>query len=142
MFDGIAERLRNIPGIRAATAVSDPPFGGGLRVEFAAEDKPVPEKGGASEMSTADAFFVERTYFETLKIPLVKGRDFNQLDTASAPWSVIVNESMAKKYWPNENPVGKRLTVVLGKDDQAREIIGVSRDTRASHFHRTAHTAG
>jgi putative ABC transport system permease protein len=135
-FDRIAERLRSVPGVVSATAVSDPPFGHGLPVEFTIEDRPVLSQTDANEMSTA-AFFVERAYFGALQVPIVQGRDFNRSDTAGSPYSVIVNQAMARRYWPNENPVGKQLTVVLGKDDQPREIIGVSRDTLTSHFEMT-----
>jgi predicted permease len=72
-------------------------------------------------------------YFELFKIPILRGRDFTESDTAAAPGVVLINEAMAKQFWPKENPVGQQ--IVIGKDvgpdfvEPARQIIGVVGNT-------------
>jgi putative ABC transport system permease protein len=64
-----------------------------------------------------------------MKIAMLRGRDFSMSDTASAPWVMIVNETRARRFWPNEEPIGKRVRIDLSPEDQPREIIAVVRDT-------------
>ena len=68
-----------------------------------------------------------------MKIRLLHGRDFTDRDTAHAPWVAIVNETMARRFFPNEDGIGKRIRVDLSEEDQLREIIAVVRDIPASH---------
>jgi hypothetical protein len=63
-----------------------------------------------------------------MRTPLVRGRDFTSRDTAAAPWVAIVNETMADRVWPGENPLGKRFTLDIVPEEQPREVIGVVRD--------------
>jgi predicted permease len=67
-------------------------------------------------------------YFKALGIPLVGGRDFGDEDRADAPLTVVVNEAMARRFWPNEGAVGKRLK--LFGDKASREVVGIVKDTR------------
>ena len=63
-------------------------------------------------------------YFETIGIPLLRGRSFTVADTAESPWVVIINDSMAHEYWPSENPIGRRLQFA----EKWRTVIGVVGD--------------
>jgi len=76
-------------------------------------------------------FPVTANLFSTLKAPLLRGRDFTARDTASAPWVTIINQTMARTFWPNENPMGKQATLDLMPVERPREIIGVVRDIKA-----------
>jgi len=67
-------------------------------------------------------------FFETLGIPLITGRDFTEQDGENAPQVVIVNETMARRYWPNQNAIGKRFKFF--GDESYREVVGVARDTK------------
>ena len=67
-------------------------------------------------------------YFQTLGIPLVRGRVFGERDAESSPNVVIINDAAARRYWPGENPIGQRIS--LGATDDWREIVGVVADTR------------
>ena len=73
-------------------------------------------------------------FFETMRIPLLKGRRFTAQDSAKAPWVVLINETMARRYWPGEDPIGKRLTVEYAgfgasvQGERPREIVGVVGD--------------
>ena len=79
-------------------------------------------------------------YFDVFKIPILRGRDFNDSDVTGAPGVVLINESMAKKYWPKENPVGQQ--IIIGKgvgpqfEEPARQIIGVVGDIRDGGLNR------
>jgi putative ABC transport system permease protein len=75
-----------------------------------------------------DRWLVSDDYFQTMGIPLVKGRYFEARDTAEAPGVAIVSEALARKYWPGEDPVGKRITFERGADGQTprwREVVGL-----------------
>src|ERR1035437_837238 len=73
-------------------------------------------------------------YFGVLRIPIVRGRDFNSNDTAGAPAVVLINEAMAKRFWAGRDPIGQQ--ILIGKDlgpkfkDTPRQIIGIVGDTR------------
>ncbi len=65
-------------------------------------------------------------YFETMRIPLLRGRSFTEADRAGAPPVVIVNDAFARRYWPNADPIGKRLSA-NGSEGPFREVVGVTR---------------
>jgi predicted permease len=92
------------------------------------------QTGGAGWMSTSPG------YFDVFRIPILRGRDFTDNDTASAPGVVLINQAMAKKYWPKENPVGQQLLIGKGVGPQfeepARQIIGVVGDIRDGGLNR------
>ena len=79
-------------------------------------------------------------YFDVFRIPILRGRDFTDNDTASAPGVVLINQAMAKKYWPKEDPVGQQLLIGKGVGPQfeepARQIIGVVGDIRDGGLNR------
>jgi predicted permease len=76
-------------------------------------------------------------FFSTMGVPLVSGREFNDKDAAGAPRVAIVNETMARRYWGNDNPVGRRIGVA-GSDPTAVEIVGVVRDIRSQQLREEA----
>ena len=71
--------------------------------------------------------------FETLRTPIVHGRDFTDRDVATTPWVAIVNETCARRFWPGEDPIGKRIALNTVPDEQPREVIGVVRDIPTRH---------
>jgi len=75
--------------------------------------------------------FVSPSYLETINIPLLLGRRFSERDDEQSPRVAIINQTLARRLWPNENPLGKRLTWKVGPDaQQSAEVIGVARDQR------------
>ena len=66
-------------------------------------------------------------YFEILRIPIVHGRSFTDQDSKNAPGVVIVNQAFARRFWPGENPIGKRLTAQNPQDEYPLEIVGVAK---------------
>jgi hypothetical protein len=68
-----------------------------------------------------------------MKIAILRGRDFTDRDGPSASWVAIINETMAHRFFPNENPIGQHIRVDFSQEDQAREIIAVVKDIPARH---------
>ncbi len=141
MYDRVYERVRGLPGIISAAASSRMPFNGAMGMQFKIEGRPAPADpgqgpGGAS--MNAAYMAITPNYFATLKIPILQGRDVTATDTAAAPLVAIVNQAMVQRGWPNENPIGQRITLDFVPGEQPREIVGVVGDTRLSQAQRTA----
>ncbi len=102
------ENLERLPGVTSVGAVSSLPLSGMLAWGPIIVEGRVPLPG--EKFINADQRVVAGHYFETMQIPLLKGRYFNDDDTADKPPVVIVDEFMAKQLWPNQNPLGKRLS--------------------------------
>jgi putative ABC transport system permease protein len=98
---------------------------GGWQTGFWREENPRPQP---SDMLNSDLEVVGGDYFRTLKVPLLRGRTFNERDTKDSPRVIIIDQAMAEQYFPGENPIGKRLGVDAGNDNESwvmNEIIGV-----------------
>ncbi len=129
-YERLQARLQQLPGVRAASAGMLLPLGNGQMVTtFGIEGRPVAQ----SQQPRTNAHIVAPGYFDAMGIRLVKGRDFTVRDTATANQVVIVNETLARRNFPNEDPIGKRIRpgVSAGPGDAPmREIIGVVGDVR------------
>jgi predicted permease len=122
-YRNISARLKDIPGITAFAMTAYLPFGGNnWGNSFEVEGKPVPE----GESSSAQIRPVSSGYFHAMSIPLVHGREFNDSDTESAPGVAIINQVLARRFWPNENPVGKRIRYSAAW----LTIVGVCKDVK------------
>jgi predicted permease len=124
----LLERIRSLPGVESATLSVDVPLDGG-RMGLGGLKAPgkTPPRG---QYFQADWNIVEPGLFGTLKLPLVRGRDFTAADTASSQWVAIVNEALAAAIWPGEDPVGKQ--VIVPDENKQREvtIVGVTGNAR------------
>jgi putative ABC transport system permease protein len=121
----LENRLRAAPGINhVAVGSSQPVFGFSSSSSFLVEGQPEPPPDKYPEM-----FFeaVSSGYFETLGAVLQKGRTFNTSDTSDHPKVIIVNETAARTFWPNENPIGKRISST-GPQKEYSEVVGVVND--------------
>ena len=117
-------KVRNLPGVTSAGAVTPLPLSGNnAMIGFSIDEHPVPK----SERPSADIEIASPGFFNTLNIPLLRGRDFSERDDSKAPGVVIVNEAFARKYFPNEDVVGKHFTPGISNagKPQPREIVGV-----------------
>jgi putative ABC transport system permease protein len=103
--------------------------GGNTRSPAAVEGQPVPP---VSDRTIAVRSTTSPGFFEALGIPIKQGRDFNWRDRPDAPLAVIINETMAKKLFPGENPIGHRL--ITGIASIPREIVGVAGDVRTENL--------
>ena len=129
-YDRLFERLRGLPGVISAAGAARPPFAGAMGMQFKIEGRPAPEPGPQGTGMNTAYMPVTPNYFATVRIPVLKGRDFSAADTASAPRVVIINKTMAQRWWANENPIGQRIIFDFVPDEQPREIIGVVGDVR------------
>ena len=129
----LMERMRQLPGVEAAGAtVSGLPFDGGQDVlSFSIEGRPPAPPGKEDSMVVGTA---TPDYFKTLGIPVVRGRAFTPQDRAGAPGAMVINEAAARRYFPNQNPLGQRVTV----GDQTSEIVGVVADFKQDELEREA----
>ena len=125
----VFERLKTLPGLHSVGGTVYPPLTGDNPVPFTIEGRVAPN---ADEL-TADYYPVTPGFFNTMKAAIVRGRDFNDRDTPQAPWAAIVNQTMARRFFPNEDPIGRQIHVYLSDEDQPREIVAVVRDIPASH---------
>jgi len=124
----LLERVRALPGAQSAALANYLPLG------FTALTEPVTLDGRALSPDTrppmAGAQLVGLDYFRAIGTPLVRGRDFMPQDAATAPAVVIINETLARRFFPHEDPIGKRLRIGNPESNpQPREIIGVVKDT-------------
>jgi putative ABC transport system permease protein len=128
-YRDLLDRVRQLPGVDAAGAATGLPLGGtGWSGTTTVDTQAVQPKDAQPE---ADQRPVTPGYFEALAIPLVSGRYFDQRDIATAAPVAIVDETMAKKYWPNEDPIGKRIKQGGGRSTNPwRTIVGVVRHVR------------
>jgi putative ABC transport system permease protein len=144
-FDRLEERLRSVPGVISAAAVNIPPLNTGslpLVTSFLIEGRPAPLPKGASVSGadqlgqTANYFAVTPDFFGTMRIPILRGRDFNDRDREDAPLVMIVNRAMALQFFSGENPIGQRVTLDLAPGERPREIIAVVGDTATNRLAR------
>jgi predicted permease len=123
----LIERVAALPGVQAAGAVSVLPLSGGSFIDsFEIEGRP-PYPAG--EEPSADYYSATPGYFKAMGIPLLRGRLFAERDSTGAPRIVIINETMAKRFFPGEDPIGKRLQVGVGPAIY-REIVGIVGDVK------------
>ena len=131
-LDQALERVRAIPGVtKAAFGYSIPVAGSNWNSIFVIEGQPVPER---SKLPSSAWIPVSPEFFDTMGIRLIKGRLFDSRDAIGAPEVVVVNETFARRFFGNDNPLGKRVKQGwpedTGPDSPFREIIGVVNDVR------------
>ncbi len=126
-FRELVRRVEELPGVQGASVSTARPLSGLARNDpFAIEGRPL----DPGNLSFAGWQMVGANYFHTLGIPLVQGRDLTLPDMAEgAPVVAVINESMARRYWPSENPIGRHITLGLPRPENPWvTIIGVARD--------------
>jgi predicted permease len=131
------EKLKSVPGVVGASATCCVPLQGGYGLPFRIVGRPLaadsqgPFHGGTGWMTVSPG------YFEVFKIPVKHGRTFNERDTSTSTPVVIINEAMARQYWPKADPMTDRLLVGKGgmrefESEGERQIIGVVADIRSN----------
>jgi putative ABC transport system permease protein len=123
-FNRLQQRLKVLPGVEAASAVMGLPFSGqeSVNLDFEVEGHPAPE----SSKPAAEMRLVQPDYFRTMGVPLVDGRDFTERDNAEAPSVVIVNQTLARRYFEDGSPVGK----IIKQGDATFSVVGVVGDIK------------
>jgi putative ABC transport system permease protein len=134
-FEELLRRVRDLPGVQSAAVSDSVPFSGiNDQGSFSIEGRSNAELQKYSLYGPeANRPHVSTEYFETMGIPVVRGRTFDQQDTATGRRVAVISELAAQTYWPNEDPIGKRVSI---DSDNGRplwhEIVGIVRSTR--HF--------
>ena len=128
-FSEALERIRHLPNVRSAGMVNYLPLYGGLgsATGFKIEGRPEPPpgQGPSTDVRVADA-----GYFQTMGIPLLRGRNFSDSEQREPKHVILINQALARKHFPDEDPIGRRLDVAMFDTPQPAEIIGVVGNVR------------
>jgi putative ABC transport system permease protein len=131
-FTQALERMQRLPGVGAAGAINFTPFLGlGSQTGFEIEGRPKSPPGQAPGTGVC---VTDQNFFRALQIPLKQGRLFTEQEVRERRNVVIINEALATKYFPNEDPLGKRITIAMRPPLTPTEIIGVVSDVRHSQL--------
>lgn len=124
-------RLNALPGVQAVGATINIPLSGSDEQQWPVQLPDQPPQP-AVRLPVVAAATVTPGYFAALQIPLLRGRDFSNFDTADRPAVVVISQAMAERFWPGQDPIGKRLVTRLPvrAADKMREVIGVVGNTK------------
>jgi putative ABC transport system permease protein len=126
-FQDALTRVRALPGVASAGVIDDLPLnGGGSNQPFTIEGRPAPPM---SEQPEVDVRVISPGYVRAMHIPVLRGRDLNDTDVAGRPGAVLISDSLARRFWPNEDPIGRHITLTFFPG-VVREIVGVVGDTK------------
>lgn len=129
LYQNLLGRVAALPGVRSVSLADLLPLSASERVEgFTVEGSKAPAPRAGEPGPAAHDVAVAPGYFRTMGIPLLRGRDFTERDGKGAPLVVIINDAMAKRYWPGQDPLGRR--IVMGGEDNPNsrrvcEVVGV-----------------
>jgi putative ABC transport system permease protein len=129
-YDQLLEQLSHQPGVQSVGLTTAPPLsGGGDVLAFSVEGHQVAQNERTPD---AESRVINPDYFRTMEIPLLRGRVFNERDNTDAPFAVVISDSLARRYFRNEDPLGKRVTFgdPGAKDVRWYGIVGVVGDVR------------
>jgi putative ABC transport system permease protein len=134
-FAEVIERLRAVPGVEnAAITYSLPILGSNWWNWFTVAGRPIPPGAVMMDLPSAGMVPVSAGYFETLKIPVIKGRSFNRADTPESEPVAIINSSLVQLYFRDEDPIGKQIRLAGSRPTEGygpwRTIVGVVRDVK------------
>ena len=147
LFDRVRDRLSAIPGVESVAGTNAGVVSGTItQAPFRIEGRPVESSGAGAvagfAIRSTDPFanysLVTPDFFRTIRVPVVRGREFTARDTRDSPPVAVINEAMARRFWPGEDPIGQRLTVTIVPGEQPREVIGVVGDMATSRWDRSA----
>jgi putative ABC transport system permease protein len=125
-YDDVLRRVRALPGVQYAGVTDDLPLQGGSMQPVAVEGHEAVEMAHQPEVSVR---VLSPQFFRAMGIPIVRGRDFSEADVATSQPVVLVSESMARQFWPNQDPIGKHVTLTFFPKER-REVIGVVGDVK------------
>ena len=124
-FDELLRRIAEVPGVKSAAISAALPLSSKRITPMLPEGQPnVP----LAQRPFIDIEAISPKWLDTMRVPLRAGREFTAADNAQAPKAVIVNETFARQFWPNQNPIGKH--VIVGRWPQPAEVVGVAADMK------------
>ena len=133
-FDQVLRQIRATPGVESAGLIDSLPMdGGGSHQPVAVEGQPVVPMADQPEV---DVRMISPGYLQAMRVPLLRGRDLNDGDVVDRSHVVVISDSMAKRFWPNENPLGKHIALTFFTDG-SREVVGVVGDVKEDSLDQT-----
>jgi predicted permease len=121
-FSDVLQRVRALPGIDSAGVIDSLPLnGGGSHQPFSIEGRAILP---ASEQPEVDVRVISPGYLRATRVPIQRGRDFNESDAAGRPGAALISESLARRFWSNEDSIGKHLTLTFFPGI-TREVVGI-----------------
>ena len=133
-YQQVLQRVRTLPAVQSAGVIDDVPLdGGGSHQPIAIEGRPALAMADQPEV---DVRLATPGYMSSMRVPILRGRDFAESDSAGRPAVILISETMAKEFWPGEDPIGKRLTLTFFPDT-VREIVGVVGDVKMDGLDQT-----
>ena len=134
-FHEVLQRVRALPGIDSAGAIDSLPLGsdGGSHQPFSIEGRPVLPM---SEQPEVDIRVISPGYLKAMRVPVIRGRDLNDGDSAGRPGAALISNALARRFWPNEDPIGKHITLTFFPD-VAREVVGIVGDVKLDSLNET-----
>jgi predicted permease len=127
----LLERIEAMPGVESAGLITILPPLGAVSVSFSILGHPVPSTENRPHIGFNE---VSADFFRTMKVPLKRGRYLDNRDSETAPWTIVINESMANRYFPNEDPIGQQLLLRYEPDrvdeERPRQIVGIVADVK------------
>ena len=128
-FEQLLVRVEALPGVQSASVASGLPLVNHAGMSFVTEDNPNPDPG---QMPDANYLVIAPHYFRAMGIPLKEGRPFSHVDTEKSQPVVIVNQELARRYWPGQDPIGKRLRTGTGDGFPWLTVAGVAANVRTT----------
>jgi predicted permease len=133
-FDRLLDRIRALPGVQSAGLIDSLPLSdNGSHQPVSVEGRPVLPMADLPEV---DVRLISPGYVSAMHIPLLRGRDLDDSDVEGRPGAVLISQSMAKQFWPDENPIGKRLTLYFFPK-LTRVVVGVVADVKLNAMNET-----
>jgi putative ABC transport system permease protein len=128
-YTTVLDHLRSLPGVKSVGLLMNLPLSGSsMNRGFRVEGRPEPK---ADENVSMDYQVVSPGIFSTLEVPIMRGRGFTDADSENSERVIVINQTMARRYWPNEDPLGKRMAIgESSKDTSWRKIVGIVGDVR------------
>ena len=137
-FNRVLDRVRVLPGVQSAGLINHLPLDNhGSHQPVQVEGRPVLPMADLPEV---DVPVITPGYMSTMRIPLIRGREFSDSDVAGRPAAVLISQSMARQFWPNEDPIGKHLTLYFFPDI-TRVVVGVVGDVKMDALSQTRSSA-
>ena len=135
-FDRVLDQVRGLPGVQSAGLIDSLPLSGGSHQPVSVEGRPVVPMADQPEV---DVRLISPGYISAMHIALLSGRDIDPSDVQGQPGAVLISQSFAKLFWPNENPIGKHLTLYFFRD-LPRVVVGVVADVKLDALNETRPT--
>ncbi len=132
--DRVLDRFRSTPGVEDVALIDWLPLldGAGDGMQYASPGFTIAGQSASTAAEKPSVFRqgVSSDYFGMMSIPIIRGRGVSEQDTASNAWVVVINEAMAKRYWPNQDPIGQAIKFDDSPDEKPRQIVGIVQDVR------------